>query len=178
MLARLSGNFTGTTDEIIQWAACKWGIDADVIRAQASQESAWFMTAVGDFTTDPQWCAPGHSPGQDGRPGCPESVGILGVKYRYHDVAFPEAGLSTAHNLDYTLAVWRMCFEGEETWLVDHPAPGYRAGDMWGCLGRWFAGDWRSPEALGYISRVRAAYNERSWESEYFRNQLAPSPGR
>ena len=24
---RVTGNFTGTTDEIIQWAACKWGFN-------------------------------------------------------------------------------------------------------------------------------------------------------
>jgi hypothetical protein len=29
------GDDEGTTDEIIQWAACKWGIDTDVVRAQA-----------------------------------------------------------------------------------------------------------------------------------------------
>src|SRR4051794_23397044 len=26
---RVTGDFAGTTDEIIQWAACKWGIDED-----------------------------------------------------------------------------------------------------------------------------------------------------
>ena len=32
---RITGNFTGTTDEIIQWAACKWGWSDNVVRAQA-----------------------------------------------------------------------------------------------------------------------------------------------
>lgn len=169
-LSRLSGDFTGSTDEIIQWAACKWGIDTDILRAQAAQESSWFMNSVGDFTDDEQWCAPGHRPGQDGRPGCPESVGIMGVKYRYHAVAFPEAGQSTAYNLDYTLAVWRTCFEGQEGWLADNPPrSGYKAGDVWGCLGRWFEGDWRSSSAEGYISRVQAALNSRVWTEEWFR---------
>ena len=27
----VSGNFVGSTDEIIQWAAWKWGVDEDVI---------------------------------------------------------------------------------------------------------------------------------------------------
>ena len=30
--ARVTGNFTGTTDMILQWAACKWGIDEDIVR--------------------------------------------------------------------------------------------------------------------------------------------------
>src|SRR5262249_24548237 len=36
---RVTGNFTGTTDEILQWVACKWGIDEDIVRAQAVRES-------------------------------------------------------------------------------------------------------------------------------------------
>ena len=36
---RITGNFTGTTDEILQWAACKWGIDVNIIRAEAVTES-------------------------------------------------------------------------------------------------------------------------------------------
>ena len=34
---RVTGNFTGTTDEIIQWAACKWGIDEDVVRCPGGE---------------------------------------------------------------------------------------------------------------------------------------------
>ena len=45
---RVDGDFAGTTDEIIQWAACKWGIDEDIARAQIIKESYWRMSAVGD----------------------------------------------------------------------------------------------------------------------------------
>ena len=38
---RSTGSFTGTTDEIIQWAACKWGFDEDTLRAQVAKESWW-----------------------------------------------------------------------------------------------------------------------------------------
>ena len=34
---RVDGDFAGTTDELIQWAACKWGIDEDIVRAQIDQ---------------------------------------------------------------------------------------------------------------------------------------------
>jgi hypothetical protein len=37
---KVTGNFTGTTGEIIQWAACKWGIDEDLIRAEPPQHEA------------------------------------------------------------------------------------------------------------------------------------------
>ena len=178
LLSRVSGDFTGTTDEIIQWAACKWGIDPDVVRAQAVQESSWFMTQVGDFTTDTRWCAPGHVPGGDGKPGCAQSIGILQVKYRYFVDAFPEAAESTAYNLDYTLGVWRTCFEGQEMWLADHPpTSGYRAGDLWGCLGRWYAGNWRSETALGYIDRVQTRYRDATWQTPSFLELEAPPDG-
>jgi autotransporter family porin len=48
--ARVTGNFTGTTDEILQWAACKWGIDEDLVRAQAAFESWWRQDAKGDLS--------------------------------------------------------------------------------------------------------------------------------
>jgi hypothetical protein len=38
LFGRVDGNFTGTTDEIIQWTACKWGVDEDIVRAQAVVE--------------------------------------------------------------------------------------------------------------------------------------------
>ena len=45
---QVTGNFAGTTTEIIQWAACKWGVDEDTIRAAAVQESYWHMNTLGD----------------------------------------------------------------------------------------------------------------------------------
>ena len=49
--------------EILQWAACKWGIAADVVRAQAVTESWWHQTQLGDWNSDPSYCAPGHGIG-------------------------------------------------------------------------------------------------------------------
>jgi autotransporter family porin len=33
---RINGDFTGTTIDILRWAACKWGIDQDIVFAQAA----------------------------------------------------------------------------------------------------------------------------------------------
>src|SRR5215470_19466080 len=41
---RINGNFTGTTAEILRWAACKWGIDQNMVFAQAAVESWWRQT--------------------------------------------------------------------------------------------------------------------------------------
>ena len=46
LLPRVSGQHTGTTDENIQWAACKWGISDNVLRAMAAAESTWYQVCV------------------------------------------------------------------------------------------------------------------------------------
>lgn len=43
LLPRVSGQFSGTTDEILQWAACKWGLPDNLLRAVAVRESTWFQ---------------------------------------------------------------------------------------------------------------------------------------
>ena len=47
---RVTGNMTGSTDEIIQWVACKWGIAEDIVRAQVAKESWWHQDNLGDYT--------------------------------------------------------------------------------------------------------------------------------
>ncbi len=168
--ARVTGNYTGTTDEILQWVACKWGIDEDMVRAQAAIESWWHQDALGDWTTDASLCAPGHGLGVDGRPGqCPESFGILQNRYPYEQSAWPGIGNSTSFNADTAYGIWRACFEGYEWWL-NHVDRGwdYAAGDAWGCIGRWYAGRWHTDAAEYYISRVKDYYNSRIWEQANF----------
>ena len=115
-LARVTGDFTGTTDEIIEWVACKWGIDEDIVRAQIAQESWWHQDAKGDLTSDQNACYPTFRTGSG---QCPESIGLGQVRYQYHTLAFTNgyAAVSSAFNLDYTYSVWRGCYEGQLTWL-------------------------------------------------------------
>jgi hypothetical protein len=56
---QITGNFTGTTNEIIQWVACKWGIDEDIVRAEAIAESYWHQSQQGDYTNNRADCPPG-----------------------------------------------------------------------------------------------------------------------
>jgi autotransporter family porin len=167
---RVSGNYAGTTDQIIQWVACKWGIDEDVVRAQASLESWWRQTNLGNWTSDASRCAPGHGLGADGQAGqCPSSFGALQVKYYFYSSAWPGIANSTAFNLDTAYAVWRACFEGYEWWLNDVTHVGtYGAGDMWGCIGRWNTGKWHIPAAETYISDVKSRLTSRFWEQPVF----------
>ena len=172
LYGRVTGNFAGTTDEIIQWAACKWGLDEDIVRAQTAKESWWTQSAEGDLTTNPANCPPGHGIGVDGFPGqCPESYGVQQLRYPYWGWSFPEAITSTAYNLDASLAARRSCFEGHETWFNDvERGRQYAAGDLWGCVGAWFSGRWYTQPSLTYIAEVQAYLNQRIWETDPFIN--------
>ncbi len=168
--ARVDGNFTGTTDEILRWGACKWGFDENDVRAQAYAESTWRQTFLGD-------CGRQHET-QFGFNEC-ESVGIMQVKGAdipaTHPGTFPNAYDSTAFNVDYTLAVRRLCFDGHETWL----GPDYAAGDVWGCIGRWFSGDWKQTSG-DYIATVKKHKAEKPWAAWADKSQTpttqAPTP--
>jgi hypothetical protein len=170
LVARVSGNFTGTTDEILQWTACKWGVDEDMVRAQAATESWWQQTALGDWTSATSECAPGHGLGADGQAGqCPGSWGILQNRYSTERGAWPGIQTSTAFNADTAYMIWRACYEGHETWLnTVERGQQYAAGDAWGCMGRWFAGRWYTQPAKDYIGRVQGYLNQRIWEQSSF----------
>jgi hypothetical protein len=195
LLQRVTGHFTGRTDEIMQWAACKWGISDSVLRAIAVRESTWYQYEVyssgrcvldwgcGDMVSAPStpssvYCAAisrnGHDYQLDYDPGiCPETFGIAGVM-SWQDPSwgqladnqngtFPFNRDSTAFALDYLASQLRGCYEGWEYWLKDTGTGTYRKGDLWGCVGAWYSGEWRSHRALGYISRVRAELRNRTW---------------
>ncbi len=167
---RVDGQFTGTTHQILRWAACKWGIDEDLVYAQAAIESWWRQDTLGDWTTDASRCAPGRGLGADGKPGqCAESYGILQNRYPYEQSAWPGIANSTAMNADLAYGIWRTCFEGYEGWLnTVERGRDYAAGDTWGCIGRWFSGRWHTSAAEGYIDRVRDYLNQRIWETPDF----------
>mgnify|MGYP003946950419 CR=1 FL=1 len=197
---RVTGNQVGTTDELIQWTACKWGMDEDLLRAQAIQESYWFQNAIGDFSGSGSDCTPvypianypsqyGGDPAHNGQ--CPESIGLMQVRWTYHKSAFyrsttestetltNNAVFSTAYNLDYYGAVWRDCFDGNMTWLNDYErGEQYRAGDASGCQGVWFAGRWKTSGATQYMSAVQNHLNNRTWTTASFIGAQSVNPVR
>lgn len=155
-MGRVDGTFSGTTDQILVWAACKWGFPADSVRAQAVQESSWRQSLLGDCGVTTQSVT--H--------GCP-SVGILQVKGANIPPTYPNtwpyAYNSTAWNADYALSVRRACFDGKVTWLGN----GYAAGNMWGCVGEWFSGRWLDAGANNYIALVKQREATKEWLTYY-----------
>jgi autotransporter family porin len=150
---RITGRYTGTTDEIIRWGACKWGLDENLVRAAAVQESDWRQSTVGDDC---------------GRAG-DASYGILQVKNADCDGGsdiggYPWTHLSTAFDVD-TYAGWlRSCLDGDfydgSYWLYG----GRRVrGDVWGCVGAWYSGDWYSSGARDYIAQVKRHLSAKDW---------------
>jgi autotransporter family porin len=72
-------------------------------------------------------------------------------------------------NVDAMYAIWRSCYNGDEVWLNnEQKGQQYAAGDVWGCIGRWFAGSWYTPPAEQYISRVKQYLNQQVWLSPEF----------
>lgn len=144
---RVTGQFTGTTDEILQFYACKWGFDEDWARAQAHKETTWNQAFVGDNGN---------------------SFGILQIKQIYFKVTTPGSSVSTPFAVDYTFSRWRLCYEGYIDYLGEN-GTGYKAGDAWGCMGWWYSGKWRNSSGLEYIQQVKDRLYSRPWEATNFR---------
>jgi autotransporter family porin len=147
-LDRVTGDFTGTTDEILQWGACKWGLSDNMVRAMAVNESKWHQNTEADSEPHTNGnCAPG-----DPRNPCPTSFGILQIKWYFHPSksaegsSYPMSRTMTAFNVDYTLSEMRGCYDGLS--FVGEKAKG----DLFGCMGVWYAGEWRNSDAEAYIA--------------------------
>jgi hypothetical protein len=194
LLPRVKGNFTGTTDEIFQWAACKWGLKDNMLRGIAVRESTWFQYETygsgrcvldygcGDMVSSSTYATKIYCDGLTTTGGydyqadfgsgiCPKTFSIAGVM-SWDDPAweapfpawkdnqngtFPFNRNSTAFAVDYVASYLRGCYEGWVKWL--HPD----GGDIWGCVGSWYSGDWRSSRANGYIRRVKNEILNHTW---------------
>lgn len=149
----VTGRFRGTTDEVIQWAARKWGFAPDLLRAVATHESWWRMSTVGD--------------GGD-------SFGLFQVRRPFHCVepVCEQFRRDAAFNADYYGGILRSYYDGRQTWL--HTVSGengkrYRKRDLWGSVGAWFSGRWWNEPARGYVRNVKRRLAERTWRSRDFR---------
>jgi hypothetical protein len=144
---RVTGRYRGTTDEIIQWAGHKEGVSINLLRAVAVIESYWHMSTVGDNG---------------------DSFGLFQIRRPFHCCPFL-ARRDTAFNADYYAAIIRAYYDGRMPWLntVEHGRR-YRAGDIWGSVGAWFAGRWHTPAAEGYIARVKQALHDKPWRHPGF----------
>jgi hypothetical protein len=158
---RVDGNFTGTTDEIAQWAACKWGWSDNLIRAQMVQESHWRQSREGDDEPRSQ----GNCVFDDKRDPCPTSFSLIQVKWYHHPAvdsssspqsSYPWIKRSTAFALDLELSEMRGCYDGMSSYLGD------TTGNVNGCLASWFTGAW-DPSGGEYAASVQSYLANQPW---------------
>jgi autotransporter family porin len=164
--ARITGSFTGTTDELLQWAACKWGFDEDDLRAEAVQSSRWQQTLAADWTTDDSICPPNaDTRPTDGGVQCAATYGMFQVVWQYHKSSWPMLRDSTPFHLDYIFALRRVCFEGWDMSQAARATAGkpYTADDYWGCVGAHFSGGWYDDLATVYIGNVMGELEAKRW---------------
>jgi autotransporter family porin len=145
----VTGNFRGTTDEILQWGAYKRGFSPDLLRAVATVESWWHESFVGD--------------GGD-------SFGLMQVRRPYH-CCLPIVQSSTAFNVDYYGGILRAYFDGAQGFLNEVPhGELYAPGDLWGSIGVWASGRWHLGRANWYAGEVRKRVADQVWLTESFRS--------
>jgi hypothetical protein len=98
----VQGQFTGTTTEMFSWAACRWGIDEDLLRAVAVIESTWHQSTWRDRCS-----------GSDPTIG---SFSVMQIKNKNCDGSLPWGGMpdvqqSTALSVDLYAARLRSCYQ-------------------------------------------------------------------
>jgi hypothetical protein len=167
ILRRITGDYEGTTDEIFQWAAAKWGLPDNLLRTIAYMESNWHQSNYGDYVDNRKLCPPGYT-----SVPCPVTFGIVGTKSTSWLGIYPWNRDSTAAAVDVLGGWLRGCYEGWVWWLRDHGNRSrgvYRAGDIWGCVGAWYSGNWhdgspqRRDDGESYSLRARYWDHVRPW---------------
>lgn len=171
----VDGRFTGTTEEIIQWAAHKWGIPEDWLRAQYAVESWWRQDAKGDRTTvsDPQ-AYPEFSR-VAGTSDVFQSLGITQVRWApdgsLNAGAEPLRWESTAFNADLQGATLRYYYDDPGGRRSGWGDSSYKPGDPWLSLGGWFQPyPWDNDGQRAYIKKVQNYLSQRIWEQADFQN--------
>jgi hypothetical protein len=171
----VTGHFSGTTDEIIQWAAWKWGIPEDWLRAQEVQESWWYQDGLGDLQTVSP-AAYSLYPPQSQVPGTfdvYQTMGICQIKWS-SDGSFgagtePLRWKSTAFCLDYQAATLRFYFDNPQGIRSSWGDPTYQAGQAWNSVGGWYeAYPWLNAGQASYINSVQGRLSSRTWAQPGF----------
>lgn len=143
----VDGQFRGTTDEVFQWVAIKWGIDHDLVRAVAAVESWWEDDTRGDSG---------------------DSFGLFQMRRPYH-CCLPFMQRSNAFNADYWGGIVRSYYDGKHGWLnTVERGREYRAGDLWGSIGVWASGRWHLGKSDAYVAQVKDYLARRVWEQPNF----------
>ena len=163
-----------TTDELIQWAAHKWGIPENWLRAEYVTESYWNAFQLGDeVPVSSDWYLRYPPQARAGNGRVFQSMGLTQVRW------IPDGSVgagtepvrweSSAFDVDYQAAMVRFYYDdpsGARSAWGDAP---YRPCERWPSIGGWFEPfPWANRGQRGYIGRVRTNLADRVWLSSSF----------
>jgi hypothetical protein len=152
-----------STDDIIEWAAYKWGIPEDFVRAQMIMESGWSMLQKGDARDWPTPVAHLYPElAVIDADSVWESLGIAQIRWR-HTVPWnpgvePLRWQSTGFALDYSQALIRYYYDGYCDWCGSE----YVAGDADGAYRSYVSGSWT--DGQWYADGVRSNAAAKPWQ--------------
>jgi hypothetical protein len=163
-----------STDDLIQWAAHKWGIPENWLRAEYVQESYWSSYQLGDEETvsqalsrqyPPQARASGHRVYQ--------SLGITQVRWDpqgdFGAGTDPLRWESMAFNVDYQAAMVRFYYDNPSGARTAWGDSTYEPCDKWHSIGAWFSAyPWGNGGQTVYIHKVQANLANSTWRTGAF----------
>ena len=164
-----------STDDLIQWAAHKWGIPEDWLRAEYALESAWNSFMLGnEATVSSTWYS--EYPSQARIPGSSnvyQSMGITQIEWA------PDGSLgagteplrweSTAFNIDFQAATVRFFYDNPSGARSLWGDASYVPCQQWNSIGGWFSPyPWNNAGQASYIATVQNYLNEQIWATPSF----------
>lgn len=164
-----------TTDELIQWAAHKWGIPENWLRAEYVRESYWNAFQLGDIATVSK-AQYDEYPEQARIPGTDEvyqSMGITQIKWipggALHPGTEPTRWESTAFNLDYQAATIRFYYDNPSGSRSRWGDASYRPCETWQSIGAWYNPyPWGNSGQAQYVAAVQQDLASEVWRSSSF----------
>jgi hypothetical protein len=166
-----------STDDLIQWAAHKWGIPENWLRAEYVKESFWNSFQLGDAATvNASWYS--QYPYQARVPNSLmvyESLGITQVKWIPNGSvgagSEPLRWLSTAFNIDYQTAMVRFYYDNPSGTRSTWGDSSYSPCERWNSIGGWFDPyPWGNAGQEQYVAAVRQDLADRAWAGSNFRD--------
>jgi hypothetical protein len=164
-----------STDDLIQWAAHKWGIPEDWLRAEYALESAWNGFMIGNEATVPgAWYS--EYPLQAQVPGSSqvyESMGITQIEWAPDGSVGagtePLRWESNAFNIDYQAATVRFFYDNPSGARSLWGDSSYVPCQQWNSIGGWFDPyPWNNAGQASYIATVQNYLNEQIWATPSF----------
>jgi hypothetical protein len=171
-----------STDDLIQWAAHKWGIPENWLRAEYVQESYWNAFQLGDLAnvSAREYSLQPLQARVRGALAAYQSLGIAQVKWIVDGSVGPGTEPlrweSTAFNIDYQAATVRLYYDNPQGARASWGDSSYVPCQQWNSIGGWYEPyPWGNSGQKNYVGEVRQHLADRDWATSYFVNWTPPS---